>query len=537
MKRTNTGMIALCFLLIMQTTYITAQDGYSDYRTLTSKISALGKVNPAVCSVRSLVRTEGGKEIWLLTIGTGDAGTKPGIAVLGGIEGNHLLGREIALGVAQSLVNNASSQEINQLLQKVTFYIIPDVSPDASEQFFASVKYERLFNARPVDNDRDFTTNEDPFDDLDGNGIITLLRIEDPSGRFVKSSEDERIMVEADIAKGETGKYIVISEGIDNDGDDSFNEDGPGGVCFNRNFTFNYEEFGPGAGLHPVSEPETKAVADFLYDRFNIYAVISFGPEDNLGQPMKSQEQPRTDRRITSIMKSDEAVNKLVSDKYHEITGLKGAPQGKPSPGNFMEWAYFHYGRYSFSSPGWWFPADKGKNAGAEFLKYAGSGSDVFVDWKEIAHPGFPGRKTEAGGIKPFVSTNPPSDSVGPIVERHYRFVTEIAAMHPELVFSDVKVENAGGNLFRVSLKIVNMGVFATMAEAGEMNMWTRLPRISLETGKNQEVLSGRKVQRIGRLTGGQSAEFSWLISGTGQLKITAGAVNTGTINTSLQLK
>ena len=37
--------------------------------------------------------------------------------------------------------------------------------------------------------------------------------------------------------------------------------------------------------LHPVSEPETKAVADFLFDQFNIYAVFTFGPQDNLGQP------------------------------------------------------------------------------------------------------------------------------------------------------------------------------------------------------------------------------------------------------------
>jgi hypothetical protein len=227
MKRTNTGMIALCLLLIMQTMHLTAQGGYSDYKSLTAKISALGKANPAVCTARSLVRTEGGKEIWLLTIGSGDTGSKPGIAVLGGIEGNHLLGREIAFGIASSLVNNASSQEVSQLLQKVTFYIIPDVSPDASEQFFSPLRYERLFNARPVDNDKDFTTNEDPFDDLDGDGMITLVRIEDPSGMFVKSSDDERIMVEADISKGETGKYLVFSEGIDNDSDDKFNEDGP----------------------------------------------------------------------------------------------------------------------------------------------------------------------------------------------------------------------------------------------------------------------------------------------------------------------
>ena len=72
-------------------------------------------------------------------------------------------------------------------------------------------------------------------------------------------------------------------------------------------------------------------------------------------------------RKFTSILKTDEVINKLVSDKYHEITGAKGAPPHQNAPGNFMEWAYFHYGRYSFGTPGWWFPVEKGKNPEANF--------------------------------------------------------------------------------------------------------------------------------------------------------------------------
>ena len=83
--------------------------------------------------------------------------------------------------------------------------------------------------------------------------------------------------------KGQKGAFRLYSEGIDNDKDGKFNEDGPGGVNFNRNLTYNYEEFGPNAGLHPVSEPESKALLDFLYYHFNIYATIAFGPQDTLG--------------------------------------------------------------------------------------------------------------------------------------------------------------------------------------------------------------------------------------------------------------
>jgi hypothetical protein len=249
--------------------------------------------------------------------------------------------------------------------------------------------------------------------------------------------------------------------------------------------------------------------------------------------------QATGDRKITSIMKTDETINKLVSDKYHEITGLKGAPPSKSSPGNFMEWAYYHYGRYSFSTPGWWPPADKSKNAEAAFLKYTEENKleDPFVQWTEIKHPDFPGKKVEVGGIKPFVMINPPAEKLEELISKNYKFVTAIAALHPELEFLDTKVENAGENIFRVTLKVHNKGVFATCAEIGDINQWTKIMRIKVESSSDQSLLSGQKVQRIQRLEGDKTAEYSWLFSGKGTVKITAGAINTGTISTSLELK
>ncbi len=61
--------------------------------------------------------------------------------------------------------------------------------------------------------------------------------------------------------------------------------------------------------------------------------------------------------------------------------------------------------------------------------------------------------------------------------------------------------------------------------------------RLTLEPADGQKFLSGQKVQRIRRLEGDQSAEFSWLIMGKGTVKITAGAVNTGIIHKELDLK
>ncbi len=145
--------------------------------------------------------------------------------------------------------------------------------------------------------------------------------------------------------------------------------------------------------------------------------------------------------------------------------------------------------------------------------------------------------KLELGGIKPFALNNPPADTLNALINNNYKFIVAIASMHPELEFVNLKTENAGENISRVSVKVHNKGVFATCAEVGDFNMWTRIMRISVTPGKEMSLLSGKKVQRMTRLEGGQSAEYSWLVSGKGQFKITAGALNTGTITITTDLK
>ncbi len=537
MKERLNRLIIVIIIFMASQLHLGAQKKYTDYKSMLKKIEQLSKDNQQLCSSRLLVKTAGGREIRVLSIGTGNKESKPAVAVFGGVDGRYILGRELSLGFAESLLRESSSPEIKELLDKITFYVFPDVNPDASEQFFADLKYERTGNASSTDDDRDFVSDEDGFEDLNKDGLITLIRVKDPAGRYLKSEEDERIMTEADVSKGQSGNYIIYSEGVDNDKDGFFNEDGAGGVNFNRNFSFNYESFGLQAGMYPVSEPETRAVADFLFDRFNIYAVFTFGPQDNLGQPWKAASEG--EKIIKSVMKADETINKLVSDRYHEITGVTGSPPEVHDRGNFAEWAYYHYGRYSFSTPAWWFPAGKGKSREAAFLKYADSSKikDVFVPWTLVDHPDFPGRITEVGGIKPFAEINPPADSLEVMISRNYKFIRAVVTMHPELELLDIKSESAGEGIFRVSVKLHNKGVFATCAKIGEENIYTRIMRIALEPANTQSIVSGQKIQKVERLEGGNSAEFSWLISGKGSLKVTAGALNTGTVSTIIELR
>ena len=261
---------------------ISAQSDYSNYSKLTQKIKNLQRTNSSNTNLEELTTTVGGHKIWALTLSKGDAKDKPAIAIVSGVDGAHILGPEMAVTIAENILKNHAD-----VLEKTTFYIFPNMSPNATENYFSKLKHYNNGNAKNTDDDRDGEINEDPFDDLNNDGLITMMRVKDVTGDFIKLKEDDRILVKADKNKGEIGTYKVFTEGIDNDKDGTYNEDGKGGIAFNKNFSFGYNYFKPGVGEHPVSENESRALLEFLYTQWNIYAIITIGPENNLSTPLK----------------------------------------------------------------------------------------------------------------------------------------------------------------------------------------------------------------------------------------------------------
>ncbi len=523
-----------------------AQTDYSNHAGLSQRVNNLARANPQLVKVKSLTKTMGGKDVWLLTIGTGDVANKPAIAVVGGVEGSHLLGSELAIAFAENLMKNAGTDSIKNVLASTTFYILPNVNPDASEQYFSRLKYERSGNARPTDDDRDGRMNEDGFEDLNGDGLITWVRIEDPTGKYKIHPDDPRIMVLADVAKGEKGTHIVISEGIDNDKDGVWNEDGEGGVSFNKNMTYNYPAFTPGAGEHAVSELETRAALDFLFEEgWNITTVMTFGPTNNLSEPVKFNPQAVARRILSGYLEFDAKVNAMVSDRYNKITGTKEAPKTTPGGGDFSQWVYFHYGRNSFSTPGWWvpkmkLPADSTKNlkernptddnTETNYLRWAESKglNNVFVPWTSINHPDFPGKKAEAGGIVPFVQLNPPISMVADIAKKHTDFIIDLAKMQPQIEIIDLKTEKLTGGLTRITAKVYNKGALATHSKLGERSKWMKRVKVTLNTTGNQTIISGRKIELFPTVNAGEVLELSWIVKGSGRASIEVGAPHTG---------
>lgn len=520
---------------------ICAQD-YSNATQQASRLDAIAKAYPQMASLKSLTKTNGGKDIWLLTIGTGKTETKPAIAVIGGVEGNHLLGAELAIGFVEQLLKGSGTDSIRALLNRTTYYVFPNMSPDAMEQYFGKLRYDRTGNATTTDEDRDGKSDEDGWDDLDGNAKISFMRVESVTGDYKLHPDDARVLIKADISKGEKGKYKLMSEGADNDKDGLFNEDAEGGIAFNKNLTYVHKTFAAGAGDYPASEKETRAMLDFLYDAFNVYAIVSFGTNNNLSTPIPYNPQAAAQRIVAGLLEPDAKVNGMVSELYNKVTGTKDAPRNNVTAGDVLSWGYFHYGRYSFSTPGWWVPKTRPdttkkekaftvEDVTANYLRWASQQgiANTFTEWKTIQHPDFPGQKVEVGGVDPYVLNNPPYKMADDVVKKHTAFLVKLASHQAEIDIINLKTEKLANGLTRISLDVVNKGGLSTHSKLGERSYFIKKVKVAVQTSGKQEVVGGRKIHLLNSVEANGSSSFSWVVKGTGKLVVEAGCPTAGT--------
>lgn len=513
-----------------------AQDQQHSSDEINKLIRGFEKSHPGLMKVETLCQSANGHDILAVTLGKGETGMKPAVALVAGIEGKDVNSSELALLFLEKMLADKSAAE--ELLNEITFYLIPQMNPDAREQFFAGLSWERTGNGKAWDTDRDGAVDEDPFEDLNGDGMITMMRVADPAGEYLPHPDDNRLMVKADASKGQTGSWLYLTEGIDNDKDGFFNEDGPGGVCMNRNHSYAYEEFGPEAGVHAASATETRKVLDFLYEKSNIYAVFSIQPEDNLLKPLKHNPAKARSRKVETILPEDEKMNQWVSEQYNEMLEPNAYTVSAAANGNFRDWAYYHFGRYAYAAPACHIAMERGTSLEQALLK-AGeeAGQEVFVNWQKVEHPDFAGKTVEVGGIKPFANERLGAEKLDEVAEKYTNFMRAMAEGHPELTLVNMETTDLGNGVYRVKVDLLNKGLFGTSAKVGEPNKFVRRLRLELIPANGQEIISGTPIQFVTRLEGDQHESFSWLIRGKGEIEIKAGAPAGGFDQLKIRLK
>ncbi len=586
------------------TTRLNAQDtpeplrGYSKFEEIEARLKRL---ESPTASLTSLGKTLGKRDVWLLTVANDPKPTRPAILVVGNVYAPHVLGRELATRMAEHIVQNADSDEsLKSLLSQYTLYFIPSPTPDATEKNFRFPVRGWTGNLTTTDDDRDFEVGEDGPVDLNQDGWVTSMRVKESFGTHRTHPSDPRVLIPIDPAKQEVGQYRLYSESKDADKDNSFGEDSSEGVDFNRNFTFNYSYFGKGAGPNQVSEVETRAVADFMFDHPNIAFVLCFSPEDNLFNTWKGSGQTDSGRIKTKVLTTDQKHLDLMAEAFRKLHGGKSAPASPAGEGSFSEFSYFHFGRWTFASRGWWIPPveksdkpaetkpaetkpteakpddakpsetkptdtkpteakpaeakpaevktpqlDKDDKRGADELAaiawFTSQGISGFADWQSVNHPDFPGKEVEVGGIKPLFLLNPPEKFIQPLVQPHVSFLSELVRKWPKLEVREIKAVDKGNGLIDVRCKIVNVGSLPSMPEMGSVNRQWYPTQVKLVGADGAKMIEGSHRTSVGKLEeNGGSKEVRWVFltdpASTASLKIQVSSPTLHSVEVGVEL-
>jgi murein tripeptide amidase MpaA len=498
------------------------------YPELTRLLKEYAKEYPDLIRLESIGKSHEGREVWLVTATHYKSGSdteKPAFWVDGNIHASEVTASAAALYLIHSLVTKYKSDpNVTQALDTRAFYIVPRVNPDGAE--WALADKPRIIRSST----REYPFTDDPMDglvsgeDIDGDGRILQMRVEDPNGAWKIHPDEPRLMVRRDPVETGGKYYRILPEGMLKDYDGvMIKVIGPKqGLDLNRNFPAGWRPEGDqhGAGPYPASEPEARNLVDFIARHPNITGTISFHTMSGV------LLRPYDDRSDDEFPTNDLWTYQKIGSKGTEITGypnisvfhdFKYHPK-QVITGGFDTWTYDHVGVFSWTVE-FWSPM---KQAGIEKFKFIdwyrehpveddlkllkwndevlkGQG---YVDWYSYKHPQL--GKVELGGWDSLhMWTNPPLEFLEKEISPFPEWVVWHALISPRLVLLETKVTSLGADTFCVRLVVQNEGWLPTYVtkKALERKM-TRgvIAEISLPRGASLE--SGKPRQELGELEG-----------------------------------
>lgn len=567
---------ALIFFMVMLAHISFAQSfKYQNYADESRSINELKAKYGDLCKVIEIGKSAGSRIIFALEIGKGDNKVKPALLVIGGVEPDDLTGTVSAKYFAENILANSSADSVKALLDKYTLYVIPRLSPDPLESYFAKVKAVNAGNDLADDQDRDGKKDEDPFNDLNGDNFITMMRVTAADGDWIESTDDPMLMKKADPKKGEIGKFKLLTEGLDDDKDGLVNEDPAGGINVNKNTTHSFKPYTADGGLHPFVATELRALGDFVFNRTNILAVFTFNYNNNLTDAWKIRspqaQQPQGAGGGSQMGGGGRGFgggNIFLADSISYSVGVKDlAPlakyKGDPlGNGSIAGWAFYDAGKLSFCAPAWTYPETRDTSRARQMSRTQAQPGMIspgataqttreqiafrwikknapqnYLEWKEFKHPDFPNNKVEIGCFVPFAMNNAPEDSLKSAAANSYKLLYKLFKNLPDIQVEAPLVEPLGNGVTRVTLTINNKGKLPTHTNVGRRvkSLQSFLIRAKLSGGL--KIVSGRNVTFVEEpIPGGGKINRTFLIVGKGKVDFNIGSPSAGYKNISAQL-
>lgn len=520
---------------------------YNDHAGITEICRKIAKAHPDLAKLESIGKSYEGRDIWCLTVTdfkTGNPDQKPGMYIDGNIHSNEVQGAEFSLYTAWYLTETFNDTRfIKELLADKVFYIVPSINPDGRDSYFhaPNTGSSPRSGVIPVDNDRDGLTDEDGYDDLDGDNEILMMRRKNPRGRYRVDPTEPRRMIQVGV--DELGEYEILGlEGKDNDGDGLVNEDG---------YTFQYDpnrDWGwgwqpnyiqGGAYKYPFSLPENRAVMEFVMKHPNIAAAQSY---HNAGGMILRGPGDPTDQ--VTYNPADIRVYDAIAQKGEELLpGYKYLIVHKDlyaAYGGELDWFYGGRGVYTYSNELWtpYLFFNKAATRGAQdetsfqfdrWLLF----KDAFVDWHEYDHPQY--GKIEIGGFKKNFGRAHPGFLLESDAHRNMSFTIYHAYHTPKLVIDSIEEKSLGGGLKKITVTVSNTRLMPTHSSHDlkfniERPDWISIsgPQViagmivnNADLNINTEQRNNPSTIEVANIPGLGQVKIAWIVSGNAKYTIT----------------
>ncbi len=477
---------------------------YYDWQEMEEALRLLEKAYPKFLKLSSIGKTHQGREIWCITINNPETGgemEKSAFYMDANIHGNEVQGGEIGLYTIWYLMENyAYNDYVKKLVDERVFYIFPSVNPDGRDLWLHNGGSARS-GQYPYDSDNDGLYDEDGPEDLDGDGEVGSMfrKVEPGKGTHRLSDKGDRlVMIQKNIEgkEDEVGNYkFVGSEGIDNDGDGRYNEDGGGGYDANRDWGSYWQPkyIQGGAGDYPFVWIESQHVRDFMYAHPNIAGVQAF--HNSGGMILRGPGvQLHGEYKQADLSVYDEIAKKgeKIIEKYRYIVIWSGL---YTVWGGFVDFAADFLGIYSFSNELWTSRADLDNDGDIteeerEFFDKYIDLENTAIRMHEIDHPQL-GKVTINRDETKLTGRVPPSWLLEELCHRNMAFCLLHAYEMPLPVIKKVTAEKIASGLTKLKVTIYNERLMPTISAVAIENKVHRPDILSIE-GNIKVLAAGR---------------------------------------------
>ncbi|HEX6795572.1 MAG TPA: M14 family metallopeptidase [Casimicrobiaceae bacterium] len=503
-----------------------AFDRFHRYAELAEILHALAREHPHLVAIETIGKSHEGRDIFVLTVTnvkTGPANEKPAFWIDGNIHSTEVAASAAALYFLNMLVTlYGNDADVSRALDTRAFYVCPRVNPDGAEWALADKPKWVRSSTRPYPFDEEDVEGLS-VEDVDGDGRILQMRIEDPNGLWKAHPQAPNLMVRREPTEIGGTYYRILPEGrYDHyDGYTLRIKRPRQQLDLNRNFPASWrQEFEQqGAGPYPTSEPEIRAFVDFVVRHPNITAATSFHtwsgvllrPFEHMSDDEMDAEDlwfyQRAGRKGTDLT-GYPAISVFHEFRYHPKSVIGGT----------SDWIYEHLGAFSWVIEIW----SPMREAGLSNYRFIDWFRDHSIDddlalyrwnvdklggaahhgWKAFRHPQL--GAVEIGGWDRFHAFgNPPLSLLEREIAKFPRWLLWQALCSPALELVHAGSEALGNGTHKLTLVIQNVGWLPTYVTKRALARKTVRGIVTeLELPEGAALATGKLREDIGQLEG-----------------------------------